>query len=76
MRILNMHEPKTHFPKWVDSVQHGEEIVIAKAEKPVGRHSAKKSKRRLGCLKGRIKIAEDFDAPLPDTILEDFDLVH
>ena len=75
MRIVNIHEAKTHFSKLVDAVQHGNEVVIAMAGKPVARLCpiSKKSKRRLGCLKGKIKIAKDFDAPLPDAILEGFD---
>ena len=70
-----MHEAKTHFSKLVDSVQHGNEIVIAMAGKPVARLCpiSKRAKRRLGCFKGKIKIAKDFDAPLPDAILEGFD---
>jgi len=71
-----MHEAKTHFSKLVDAVQHGNEIVIAMAGKPVARLCPinKKVKRRLGCLKGKIKIAKDFDAPLPDSVLEEFDV--
>jgi len=75
MHIVNMHEAKTHFSKLVDSVQHGNEVIIAMAGKPVARLCPikEKTKRRLGCLKGKIKISKDFDAPLPDTILEEFD---
>ena len=75
MRIVNMHEAKTHFSKLVDSVIHGNEIVIAMAGKPVARLVSieKKPKRRLGVLKGKVKIAKDFDAPLPDEILSDFE---
>lgn len=75
MRIVNMHEAKTHFSKLVDAVQHGNEIVIAMAGKPVAKLCpiTKKSKRRFGCLKGKVKIAKDFDAPLPDDVLERFE---
>lgn len=76
MRIVNMHEAKTHFSKLVDSVQHGNEIVIAMAGKPVARLCpiGNRPKRRLGCLKGKMKIAKDFDASLPESILEEFHL--
>ncbi len=75
MRIVNIHEAKTHFSKLVDSVLHGNEILIAMAGKPVAKlvPITKKPKRRFGALKGKIKIAKDFDAPLPDEYLADFE---
>lgn len=75
MRIVNMHEAKTHFSKLVDAVLHGSEVIIAMAGKPVAKLSPiiKKQKRRLGCLKGKVKIAKDFDAPLSEEILRDFE---
>jgi prevent-host-death family protein len=75
MRVVNMHEAKTHFSKLVDSVVHGGEVIIAMAGKPIAKLSpiSKKTKRRLGCLKGKIKIAKDFDAPLSEDILNDFE---
>lgn len=74
MRIVNMHEAKTHFSKLVDVVIHGGEVLIAMAGKPVAKliPIEKKPKRRSGLLKGKIKIAKDFDAPLPEEILESF----
>lgn len=75
MRIFNIHEAKTHFLKLVDSVIHGNEILIAMAGKPVAKivPISRKPERRFGILKGKIKIAKDFDAPLPDEILDDFE---
>jgi prevent-host-death family protein len=75
MRTVNMHEAKTHFSKLVDSVMKGNEIVIAMAGKPVAKLTPieKKPKRRPGALKGKIKIAKDFDAPLPEDVLSDFE---
>jgi prevent-host-death family protein len=75
MRTVNMHEAKTHFSKLVDSVMKGNEIVIAMAGKPVAKLTPieKKPKRRPGGLKGKIKIAKDFDAPLPKDVLADFE---
>lgn len=75
MQIVNIHEAKTHFSKLVDAVIHGKEIIIAMAGKPVAKLGPidKKPKRRPGLLKGKIKIAEDFDAPLPDDIIRDFE---
>jgi prevent-host-death family protein len=70
-----MHEAKTHFSKLVDSVLHGNEIIIAMAGKPVAKLTPirKKPERKFGKLKGKIKVAKDFDAPLPEGILEGFE---
>lgn len=75
MKIVNIHEAKTHFSKLVNSVIHGNEIVIAMAGKPVAKLSpiSEKPKRKLGVLKGKIKISKDFDAPLSDEILREFE---
>jgi prevent-host-death family protein len=76
MHIVNIHEAKTQFSKLVESVMHGKEMIIAKSGKPVAKLvpiSSKKPKRRLGVLKGKIKIADDFDAPLPEDILSSFE---
>lgn len=74
MRIVNIYEAKTHLSKLVDAVMHGNEILIAMAGKPVVKLvSIKKSERRFGVLKGKIKIAKDFDAPLSDEFLDDFE---
>lgn len=75
MRIVNMYEAKTHLSKLVDAVIHGNEIIIAMAGKPVAKLGPinKKPERHLGVLKGKIKIAEDFDAPLSDQFLSDFE---
>jgi prevent-host-death family protein len=75
MRMVNIHEAKTQFSKLVDSVIHGNEIIIAMAGKPVAKLGpiSKKSKRKFGVLKGKVKISKDFDAPLPDELLNDFE---
>lgn len=76
MHIVNIHQAKTHLSKLVDAVQHGEEIIIAKAGKPAAKLvpiTAIKPKRKPGALKGKIKIAKDFNAPLPDDILDGFE---
>lgn len=73
---FNIHEAKTHFSKLLVRVRNGEEIVIAKAGKPIARlipAGERPTQRVSGSAKGRITIAEDFDAPLPDSILETFE---
>ena len=76
MAIINIHQAKTHFSKLVDSAMKGDEVIIAKSGKPVARLVAIKSekpKRHLGALKGQIVIAADFDAPLPQDVLDAFE---
>ena len=77
MSSVNIHEAKTHFSKLVDAAISGEEIIIAKAGKPVARlvplDAAEPAGIRFGLLKGEIEIAEDFDAPLPDDLQHAFE---
>ena len=75
-KAVNVHEAKTHFSKLLERVQAGEEVVIAKAGKPVARlvPFARPGKRPLGLDAGkRFYIAPDFDAPLPPEILKYFE---
>ena len=76
MKIVNVHEAKTHLSRLLARVAKGEEVVIAKAGKPVARLvpvAARPERRVLGTERGRIWIADDFDAPLPDDVLEAFE---
>ena len=76
MLMVNIHEAKTHFSKLVDKAMNGEEIIIGKSGTPVVKLIAirnKKPKRIPGALKGQIRISDDFDAPLPPGILEEFE---
>jgi prevent-host-death family protein len=75
VKIVNIHEAKTHLSRLLRRVAAGEEIVIARAGKPVARlvpANGSAAERELGTERGRIVIAEDFDAPLPPEILEAF----
>jgi prevent-host-death family protein len=75
MRQVNIHEAKTHLSRLVERAAAGEEIVIAKAGRPLVklvRFEPAREPRRPGALKGRIRIAEDFDAPLPEPIARAF----
>ncbi len=75
MQTLNIHEAKTHFSRLIQSVLAGEEVVIAKAGRPLVKMSAitqEKKPRRLGTLKGKVTVASDFDAPLPQALLDAF----
>lgn len=72
---VNVYEAKTQFSWLVREAAEGEEIIIAKAGKPVARlvpYAPVRKPRRPGGSAGRIKIAKDFDAPLPPEILAGF----
>jgi prevent-host-death family protein len=69
MTVFNIHEAKTHFSRLIERVLSGEEIIIAKAGKPVARIVAIEagvSPRVPGTDKGKVIIHADFDAPLPE----------
>ena len=75
MRQVNIHEAKTHLSRLVEEAARGDEIIIAKAGKPVARLvsvDTDTTPRPRGLLKGKIWIADDFDAPLPQEILQSF----
>lgn len=76
METVNIHQAKTQLSKLVERAAAGEEIVIAKAGKPVARIvplAVAAAPRRPGLLKGKIRIGKDFDDPLPDDVLSAFD---
>lgn len=76
IQIVNIHEAKTHFSKIVDRVMNGEEIIIAKAGTPVARLvpiAEKPSQRKAGSAAGKVWISPDFDAPLPEEVLREFE---
>ncbi len=73
---INIHEAKTHLSKLLQRVIAGEEIVIAKAGKPVAKIVPIEQQtvtRRPGSAKGQVWVAPDFNAPLPDEILNAFE---
>lgn len=75
MRTVNIHEAKTHLSRLLQSVAGGEEIVIAKAGKPIARlvpHETKSAPRKPGALRKRIWIADDFGDPLPQPLAAAF----
>jgi prevent-host-death family protein len=73
MAKVNMHEAKTTLSRLVDRVAEGEEVVIARNGEPVALLSPiKPPPRKPGRLKGRIRMAADFDAPLPAAVLRAF----
>lgn len=76
MQTVNIHDAKTQFSRLVDAAAKGEEIIIAKAGKPAARlvpMEPVKPVRRFGALKGKIRMADDFSAPLPDELMAAFE---
>jgi prevent-host-death family protein len=76
MAMVKMHEAKTQLSRLVEEVQGGGEVIISRGVKPVARLVPylrnNEEVRTPGYLKGRIRIADDFDAPLPEEILDAF----
>jgi len=69
MHKVNIHEAKTHLSRLIKEVQEGEEVIIAKGNKPIARLvlvPEARPKRRLGSSKGLITISSDFNQPLED----------
>ncbi len=74
LKVVNIHEAKTHLSRLVEEAANGESFVIAKAGKPMVKVTRLdvaeqvKPKRRLGFLKGKIKVPDDFDTMFQDEI--------
>ena len=70
MTVFNIHEAKTHFSKLLERVLSGEEVVIAKAGKPIARllpfNQEITAPRVPGIDKGKLIIKPEFDDPLPE----------
>lgn len=74
-RTVSVHEAKTNLSKLLERVEAGEEVIIARAGHPVARLTpfARAGTRTLGLDTGRGFIAPDFDTPLPDDMIADFE---
>ncbi len=76
MEMVNVHAAKTHLSQLLARVEAGEEIVIGRAGHPVARlvpfAGVATPRRRFGGWRGRGWISDDFDAPLPESILKAF----
>lgn len=74
VEFVNVHAAKTNLSRLLERAEAGEEIVIARAGKPVARlvpYVAERPKRVFGSMKGEIIIHGDFDADNED-IAADF----
>jgi prevent-host-death family protein len=75
MTTINVHEAKTHLSRLLVRVEMGEEIILARAGKPVARLAPMEgtpAKRRLGSAAGEFQVPDDFNAPLPPEIENTF----
>jgi prevent-host-death family protein len=76
LTTVNVHAAKSQLSRLLDAAAAGEEVIIAKAGKPVARlvpFEQKKERRKLGMLAGKLHVPDDFDDPLPDDVLADFE---
>ena len=77
MYITNITEAKAHLSGLIEKVLAGEEIIIGKSGKPVAklvRYESRVESRQPGALKGKIKLADNFDE-LPDDIAKAFEFI-
>lgn len=75
MQTFNIHEAKTHFSQLINQALAGEKIIIARGNKPLIQlvpYEEEITPRQGGQLKGMMQIADDFDDPLPQELLNLF----
>lgn len=76
MKSVNVYDAKTHLSRLLERAEAGEEILITRHGRPVallGPVRDRPKARPLGRLRGRIRMSRDFDAPLPDEIMAEFE---
>jgi prevent-host-death family protein len=78
MKLVNITQAKTRLSKLVDVAASGEDVIVSRHGKPLVRitqlASCRKGRIKFGVLKGKLKIAADFDAPLPGDVLSAFEV--
>lgn len=75
MSVINLYEAKTQLSQLVDRAAGGEEIIIAKAGRPLARlvpFGARLQPRPLRLFRGRVRMGEGFDDPLPEAMGQGF----
>jgi prevent-host-death family protein len=76
MTAINIYEAKTQLSKLVEKAASGTDVIIARGGKPVARLTrlqAPQRKIRFGVLQGKVKVGKDFDAPLSEEVLAQFE---
>jgi prevent-host-death family protein len=74
-KSVGVHEAKTHLSRLLEDVQAGGEVVITRRGEEVARlvPALPGGARRFGLDRGRFEVPVDFDAPLPDDVIADFE---
>ncbi len=74
-KVVNIHEAKTNLSRLIVGVESGEEVTIARAGRPVARlvPIEPQARRELGLERGQIWLAPDFDDPMPDDWLDEWE---
>jgi prevent-host-death family protein len=75
METVNIYDAKTRLSQLVEKAAGGEDVVVSRNGKPlvrITRLAPTKRQIRFGLLKGKITVAADFDAPLPDDVVAGF----
>jgi prevent-host-death family protein len=68
---FNVHDAKTHLSRLLERVEEGQEVVIARAGRPIARlvpYRPRRARRMPGGWEGRVRIAPDFDEPIQDLL--------
>ena len=76
MKQVNIHQAKTELSKLVERAEAGEEVIICRSGKPAAKlvpWTRVRGRRRLGLLDGKFKIPDDFNRPLPESLLRAFE---
>jgi prevent-host-death family protein len=74
-KSVGVHEAKTHLSRLLEDVAAGEQVVITRRGEPVASlvPPPRSEPRQLGVDRGRFVVPEDFDDPLPDDLLDEFE---
>jgi len=68
MPVITIHHAKTNLSRLIKKASAGEEVIIARGDKPVARlipFGQVKGKRHPGSLKGKLHVGQEFFSPLP-----------
>jgi antitoxin (DNA-binding transcriptional repressor) of toxin-antitoxin stability system len=75
-QTINISEINLPISQLIEKIETGSEIILTKDDKPVAKiskFSETKKNIHFGVLKGKVNISNDFDDPLPETILSEFE---
>lgn len=70
---VNIHKAKSDLSRLIQKALSGEEVIIAKANRPLVRLVPIPQGRRFGSARGQVQMSEDFNAPLPEDLIRAFE---